>query len=147
MLHTFYIILYFFYISLLELSGGINRALHQSALTECPFLRIRIWTISALKNFTFFLLHFLFPSWKFHVKSFTFLFLVCRSSICRNTCRWVRRVYVWSHSTDICIVCLVLPSGSQISVYQFQIIFFSAFHSGCTLGTILATCINWGKKR
>ena len=34
MLHTFYIILYFFYISLLELSGGINRALHQSALVN-----------------------------------------------------------------------------------------------------------------
>ena len=32
-----YVILYFFYISLLELSGGINRALHQSArfLSEC----------------------------------------------------------------------------------------------------------------
>ena len=41
----------------------------------------------------------------------------------------------------------VLASGSQISVYQFQIIFFSVFHRGCTLGTLLATCINWGNKQ
>ena len=49
--------------------------------------------------------------------------------------------WLWSGSwcTDVCIV---LASGTQISVYYFHLMALTSFHRGCILGTPLTTCIN-----
>ena len=45
---------------------------------------------------------------------------------------------------QVTLVCQVLARQIEFTAFNFYLFALSGFHRGCTLGTLLATCINWG---